>query len=91
MVGQEQGSDGNLAFKLFLFGFLLVFLGVVVLIVAALFGGGVEASGAVILFVGPVPIILGAGPYSFFAILLAVVLTVIGFVVFVWTRKKAGG
>jgi len=70
-------------------GFLLMFVGIVVLIVASVLQGGSSFSVGSVVYIGPIPIILGAGPYSFFAIVLAVVLTIIGFVVFFWMRKQA--
>jgi uncharacterized protein (TIGR00304 family) len=39
-----------------------------------------SVSGGLIIFVGPIPMILGSGPYAVFAILLAVILTIIGFI-----------
>jgi uncharacterized membrane protein len=77
-------------FKLFLLGFLLMFVGVIVLVIAALIGGGESSvSTGVVIVVGFVPIVIGSGPYAFYAILIAVVLTIISFVVFVWMRKQA--
>jgi len=73
--------------KLFVLGFLLMFAGIVVLIFAAALEGNMNVSGAGIFFIGPIPIILGAGPLALFAILLATVLTIIGFVLFFWLRK----
>jgi len=76
-------------FKLLFLGFLLTFVGIVVLIVAAALQGNtnVSISGVLIVFVGLFPIILGVGPYTFWAFLLAVVLTIVGFVVFFWLRR----
>jgi uncharacterized membrane protein len=74
--------------KLFLFGFLLMFVGVVVIVAAALLSGDADVSGGAIIFVGPIPIILGAGTDAFLAIVLAAVLTVIGFIVFFWMRRQ---
>lgn len=85
---EEQGATLGAAFKLFLIGFALTFIGILVVAIASLFRGGGSVSGGLIIFVGPIPIILGAGPYSFFAIILAVILTVIGFVVFLWMRRQ---
>jgi len=61
--------------------------GIVVLIVAAALEGGVSASFASVVFIGPIPIILAVGPHATLALLFAVVLTVVGFVVFFWLRK----
>lgn len=72
---------------LFFLGFFLMFVGVIVLIVAAALQGGANASGAVVIFIGPIPIILGTGSNSSLALLFAVILTIIGFVVFFWLRK----
>jgi len=75
------------ASKLFFLGFFLMFVGVVVLIVAAALQGDAGVSGVLVVFIGPIPIILGAGPYALLAILLALVLTIVGFIVFFWLRR----
>jgi len=84
---KEEESIWTFPMKLFLFGFLLMFAGIVVLIFAAALKGNMNVSGAGIFFIGPIPIVLGVGPHAFFAILLAAVLTIIGFVLFFWLRK----
>jgi uncharacterized membrane protein len=74
--------------KLLLFGFLLMFAGVVVILASAFLGGDADVSGGAIIFVGPIPIILGTGTDAFLAIILAAVLTIIGFIVFFWMRRQ---
>jgi len=68
-----------------------MFVGVVVLVVAALIGG-VESSVStgVVIVVGFIPIVIGSGPHAFFAILVAAILTIVAFAVFVWMRKQVG-
>lgn len=78
----------SLPLKLFLFGLFLMFAGVIVLVVSALLGGDGTVSGGAIIFVGPIPIVLGAGPHAFLAVVVAAVLTVIGFIVFLWMRRR---
>ncbi|HKZ93280.1 MAG TPA: DUF131 domain-containing protein [Candidatus Bathyarchaeia archaeon] len=85
---EEHGATSSLPLKLFLFGFVLMFAGVIVLVASALLGGDGTVSGGAIIFVGPIPIVLGAGPYAPLAIVLAAVLTIIGFIVFFWMRKQ---
>jgi len=85
---QQEEASSSLPLKLFLFGFLLMFAGVVVLVASALLGGDGTVSGGVVIFVGPIPIILGAGPYASLAIVFAAILTIIGFVMFFWLKKK---
>lgn len=84
---EEDNLMSALSFKLFFLGFFLMFVGVVVLIIAAALQGDTNLSVGSVVFIGPIPVILGAGPYAFFAILLAVILTIVGFVVFFWLRK----
>lgn len=72
--------------KVFLAGFLLIFLGVIILMIAGLMGG-ISPSFGLVVFIGPIPIILGTGKYSLLAILLAVLLTIFGIVLFVIFRK----
>jgi uncharacterized membrane protein len=71
---------------LFLVGFVLMSIGVVVLFAAAL-QGNVDISGGGIIFVGPIPVIFGAGSHAYLAIFLAAILTIIGFVIFFLMRK----
>lgn len=73
--------------KLFLLGFALVFVGMIFLIASSILSGNVETTTGIIIFVGPIPIILGSGPYSIFAILLATILAVLGVVFFLLLRK----
>jgi len=88
--GTEETSLSATPFKIFLLGLLLMFVGVVVLVVAALMGGGkTSVSTGVVIVVGFIPIVIGVGPYAFLTILVAAVLTIISFVVFVWMRKQA--
>jgi uncharacterized membrane protein len=84
----EQESPSSLPMKLFLLGFLLMFAGVVVIMASALLEGDANVSGGAVIFVGPIPIILGSGPNAFLAVILAAVLTIIGFIVFLWMRKQ---
>jgi uncharacterized membrane protein len=75
--------------KLFFVGFLLTFIGFIVLIISTVLQENSSVTGGLIIFVGPIPIILGSGPYAVFAILLAVILTIIGFIMLFLLRKQA--
>lgn len=68
----------------------MIFVGVIVLFVAALLGGNTSVSGGGVVVIGFVPIVFGYGPYGFYAIAIAAILTAIAFAVFVWMRKQAG-
>jgi uncharacterized membrane protein len=86
----EEISRSGILFKLFFLGFLLMFVGVVVLFVASWLGGNTSVSGGAIVIIGFVPIVLGAGPYGFYAIVIAAILTIVAFALFVWMRKQVG-
>ena len=73
--------------KLFLLGFALIFLGMIFLIASSILYGNVQTTTGIVILVGPIPIILGTGPYSIFAILLATILTILGIVFFLLGRK----
>ncbi len=87
-TGQEQESRSSLLAKLLPLGFMLIFAGVIVIVASALFSGDSNVSGGAIIFVGPIPIIVGAGTDPFLAVVLAAALTVIGFIVFFWMRRR---
>lgn len=93
--GQEStGEDSRLSIKLmwvFAAGFILVFLGVLVIIVAAAFWGNGSASSGIIIFVGPFPIVFGAGPDAIWMVLIGIILSIISVVVFVVMRRKING
>ena len=72
---------------LFLLAFAAIFIGLVILALGSLPNPGSVSGGAVIL-IGPIPIILGSGPYSFVLAALAVVLTIIAAVLFLAVRRR---
>jgi len=85
---EEQEATSSLPFKLVMIGFLLMFVGVMVLLASALLSGNGTVSGGAIIFVGPIPIVLGAGPHALLAVVVAAVLTIMGFVVFFGLRSR---
>jgi len=78
-----------LPFKLFLLGFLLIFIGIILVMIASVAGG--VSAGALIWILPFPPIFLGAGqhPYTVWAIILATILTILGVAFFIILRKQA--
>jgi uncharacterized membrane protein len=76
-----------LPLKLFLFGLSLMLTGTLLVVITAIFSGEPFAAGTVI-FVGPIPIIWGTWPYSLWTVILAIVLTILGIVMFIIGRKR---
>jgi uncharacterized membrane protein len=62
--------------------------GVIILIVAtALHGSGSVNFGAII-FIGPFPIVVGAGPEATWMVLIAIIIAVLSIIVFLVVRKE---
>ena len=74
-------------FKLFLLSFLLILMGMIFIIIASVLPG--TFSVGAIIFLGPIPIIVGAGPHLVWVIILAFALTILGIVMFITLRKRA--
>jgi len=75
-------------FKLFLLGFLIIFLGMIVMMVAAIFSGA--SVGAMIWILPFPPIMVGAGPhlYPLWMVMLAIAVVILGVVLFFALRKR---
>lgn len=78
----------SLATWLFFIAFAAIFIGMLFMAFDSLSNRGGVGGGAIIL-IGPIPIILGSGPYSVGLITLAAVLTVAALVLFLVLRRRA--
>jgi uncharacterized membrane protein len=68
---------------LFSLAFIMIFVGILLMTLGPLFGGGTTGpSGGAIILIGPIPIILGSGPFSGVMVVLALVLTVFALILF---------
>jgi uncharacterized membrane protein len=89
-TAEEGVTVSSRLFLLLILGFAMVFIGVIVIVVASvLYGSGAASVGAVI-FIGPFPIIVGAGPDMTFLIVVGVVLAVLSVVVLLIMRRRVG-
>jgi len=85
----EEGVPVSSRFLMLLFfGFALVIVGVIVVIVAAVISGGSGSFGGVI-FIGPFPIVFGAGPDGVWLVTTAIVIAVLSIVVFLIMRRRS--
>jgi uncharacterized membrane protein len=74
-------------FWLLIFGLVLIFAGFAVVMVSVLFSSGFGSVGGVI-FIGPIPIVFGAGPDDFWLILVGVIITVLSVVSFLVLNRR---
>ena len=86
-VEYTQPLQFGLASLLFLVAFAAIFVGALLIAVGSMSNMGTASGGAVIL-IGPIPIILGGGPYSFELIVLSVALTIVAVVLFLFVRRR---
>ena len=88
----ETGEEGltvfNRFFLLLILGSVLVFVGIAVILVSAVFYGGGSVSGGVVIFIGPFPIVIGAGPDVTLIVLFSIILAVLSVVVFLVMNRR---
>lgn len=87
-AGYAQPLRLGLANLLFLLAFAAIFIGVLLIALGSMPSLG-NVSGGTVILIGPIPIILGAGPYSFELVGLAVALTIVAAVLFLIVRRRA--
>jgi len=76
------------AIKLFIIGFMLIFAGVIILMLTALFSG-LAGSFGLIFLLGPIPIILGAGENITLLLVIAAILTILCIIFFIVFNRRA--
>jgi uncharacterized membrane protein len=85
----EEGITVSSRFFLLLIsGFVLVVVGIAVILVATVLYGGGSASGGAVIFIGPFPIVIGAGPDATWIVLFSIILAVLSIVVFLVMNRK---
>ena len=82
-------TGSNRFFMLLILGFVFLTVGVIIVLVTAVFNSGSTSFGGVI-FIGPFPIVFGAGPDAAWLITIGIVLAVLSIIVFVIMRRRIG-
>jgi uncharacterized membrane protein len=89
---QETAEEGiTVSSRLFLFlilGFVLVVVGIAVIFIATVLYGGGSASAGAVIFIGPFPIVIGAGPDVTWIVLFSIILAVLSVVVFLVMNRR---
>jgi uncharacterized membrane protein len=87
---RETAEEGvTVSSRLFLFlVFVLVFVGIIVILIAAVLYGGGSASAGAVIFIGPFPIVIGAGPDVRLIVLFSIILAVLSVVVFLVMNRR---
>jgi uncharacterized membrane protein len=79
-------SPFSLTTWLFFIAFAIIVVGALLMTLGSI--QNLSGSSGAVILIGPIPIVLGAGPYSYALIGLAVALTVLALIFFVALRRK---
>jgi len=85
---EEGATASNRFFLLLISGFVLVFVGIAVILIASVLHSGGSASGGVVIFIGPFPIVISAGPDVTLIVLFSIILAVVSVVVFLVMNRR---
>lgn len=89
-LSEYANNESNLFQKflvLFIVGFFITFVGIIILMVAAVLSNGSANFGALI-FIGPFPIVVGVGPQATWMVLFAIILAILSLMMFLILRKE---
>jgi uncharacterized membrane protein len=85
--GHDEGSGvPHWLFLMLIAGIIVVVIGVFLVFASASSGSGGSAGG--VIFIGPIPIVFGAGPDAGLLILIAVIIAVVILVSFALGRRR---
>jgi uncharacterized membrane protein len=91
VTGENKGnkSSGPKKFLiLFLIGFVMILVGIMILVTVALFYGGSTINFGAVIFIGPFPIVIGVGPDAGLMVLFAITLAVLSIIMFLILRRE---
>ena len=82
---EDEDEEIQVSSRLFMFlmlGFAVVIIGIILVMASSLLGGGSASVGGVI-FIGPFPIVIGAGPDAVWLIAISIAISVLMILSFV--------
>ena len=86
---EDEGSNvSSKLLALLVLGFAIVIIGIIIIAVGAALGNGSASVGGVI-FIGPFPIVFGAGPDAAWLIVISIVLAVVSIILFMLFRRRS--
>ena len=85
---EERKTVSGRFFLLLILGFILVFVGIVVILIVTVFYGSGSVSGGAVIFIGPFPIVIGVGPDVTLMVLFSIILAVLSIVVLLVMNRR---
>ena len=89
-IVSNRARTSRRIFMLLIVGAFTIVLGLAILTIAAVMSGSSSTGYGIIIFIGPIPIVLGAGPSAPWLILFAIILAALSIIVFFVMRKRTG-
>ncbi|MEM2118193.1 MAG: DUF131 domain-containing protein [Candidatus Bathyarchaeia archaeon] len=87
MATVNESTDNHKFLLMLVAGFFIIFLGVIILLIATIFHGAGAVNFGTIIFIGPFPIVIGAGPEAIWMILVAIVIAALSIITF-WIMRR---
>lgn len=84
----KKTSDKHRFIILLLVGSVTIFVGIIVLIIAALFYGNSTINFGGVIFIGPFPIAIGIGPDAILMVLFSIILAVLSVIMFLMLHRE---
>jgi len=84
----EDSSKLQKPLILLVIGFFVILAGIIILIVATALQRSGSVNFGAIIFIGPFPIVVGAGPEATWMILIAIIIAVLSIIMFLVMRKE---
>ena len=87
-IVEEGITVSGYGFLFLVLGFILVVVGVAVILIATVLYSSGSASAGAIIFIGPFPIVIGAGPDAIWIVLFSIIIAVLSVMVFLVMNRK---
>jgi uncharacterized membrane protein len=86
-IDEGEGIEVSSRFMLLLMlGFVVVLVGIIFIVISSIGGDSVSVGG--VIFIGPFPIVFGAGPDALWLIAISIILAIVSVVLFMLFRKR---
>jgi len=83
-----EPSSSSKFLILFIIGFFIIFLGIIILIITALLYGEGSVNFGGVIFIWFIPIVFGFGPEATWMVLFAIIIAVLSIIMFLILRKR---
>ena len=87
-IVEEGITVSSRFFLLLILGFAIVIVGIILILIAAVLYSGGSANAGAVIFIGPFPIVIGAGPDVTWIVLFSIILAVLSVVMFLVMNRK---